>query len=122
MNWIITRHEGAVCWLRKHGIEGRVKKHLYVNDLNEFKEGDNVFGALPINLWIELLNKGVELYQIVIPGLNYSERDSDLSVSEMEERGTSLLKVEKTQQASISIKPANFTEIQKALERIPLLG
>ena len=41
--WIVTRHAGAIDWLKTRGIEGQQRDHL---DTSLVSQGDTVIGTL----------------------------------------------------------------------------
>jgi len=49
MNVIVTRHSGAVEWLRNHGVEGPVIDRATPDDVR----GQIVYGVLPLELAAE---------------------------------------------------------------------
>lgn len=79
---IVSRHAGAVEWLRSKGIVGRVIEHATEDDVR----GRKVYGVLPFHL--AALAK--ELVMIDTPGIPLERRGGDLSPEEMERFGAKL--------------------------------
>ncbi len=54
--WLVSRHPGAVEWIKRQGIavDHRVE-HL---DIDAIGSGDTVIGTLPINLVAEVCDRG----------------------------------------------------------------
>jgi CRISPR-associated protein Csx16 len=90
MRLIITRHHGAVEWLRRKGIEGTLIEHA---SGDEGREGDSVYGPLPLDYVEKFLKRNMVVYFIALPGLTLDKRTGDLSADEMEAAGACLLKV-----------------------------
>lgn len=91
---IITRHVGAVEWIRRHFPvlfeDGEVIASLTPSHISALSEGDIVVGVLPISLINECLEKGarVALIQFAHP-----PRGAELSADAMEAAGASLMEV-----------------------------
>ena len=79
---IVSRHAGAVEWLRQHGFEGRVIAQATRLDV----EGCIVAGTLPMHL--AALAK--EVWIIDMPDLTAEQRGRDLTPDEMDAAGASI--------------------------------
>jgi CRISPR-associated protein Csx16 len=79
---IVSRHRGAVEWLRRRGIVGPVIEHAEPNDV----VGKVVYGVLPFHL--AALAK--ELVMIDTPGIPLGRRGGDLTPEEMDLFGATL--------------------------------
>ena len=86
---IISRHVGAVDWLRKRGVKGEVVTHATIDDV----KGKDVYGVLPFHL----AHYARRMFAVSIPDLPEDRRGDDLTIEEMEEYGARLVcyKVEK---------------------------
>lgn len=83
MNLIVSRHKGAVDWLKARGIEGEVKEH--VEDPKEVS-GKDVYGALPNNLaWHTRSVTSIDM-----PKMTPEQRGKDLTPQEMDAAGATL--------------------------------
>jgi len=80
---IVSRHSGAVEWLRQQGITGEVIPH--VGDAAQI-QGRIVVGALPLHLAAEC----AEVWAVDMPGLRPEQRGQDLTPSEMDAAGASI--------------------------------
>ena len=80
---IVTRHSGAVEWLRRQGIVGDVLSH--VADAAEIA-GKRVVGALPLHLAVHAAAVG----SIDMPSLRPEQRGADLTPAEMDAAGASI--------------------------------
>lgn len=78
---IVSRHAGAIEWLRKHGIEGEVVSHA----TEENVRGREVYGVLPLHL-AALASRVYCIDMQLAP----EDRGRDLSAEEMEARGAHL--------------------------------
>lgn len=81
---IITRHAGAVKWLRREKVEGEVVTHATPEQV----QGQDVVGTLPIHL--AALARSVTM--IDLPDLKPEDRGRDLSPAEMDAAGAALRK------------------------------
>jgi CRISPR-associated protein Csx16 len=52
--WIVSRHAGAVQWIKAQGWNGKQIDHL---DIDYIQAGDTVMGTLPANLAAEVCAK-----------------------------------------------------------------
>ena len=79
---IVTRHTGAVEWLRRQGVNGDVLAHVTADDVR----GRVVIGALPLHLAAEAARVGA----IDMPNLPPDQRGQDLTAEEMDAAGASI--------------------------------
>lgn len=100
MNLIITRHRGAVDWLRTRGITGTVIEHATGK---EGRSGDKVYGILPADYMDKFLRRGLPVYFIALPDIPLDKRKGDLSEAEMNEAGACLFRVR-----SIELEPVGL--------------
>jgi CRISPR-associated protein Csx16 len=77
---IVSRHPGAVEWLKLHGVTGEVVPHV---DNPQRVVGRVVYGVLPLHL-AALAQKVVA---IDLPGLQADQRGKDLTPEEMDAAG-----------------------------------
>jgi CRISPR-associated protein Csx16 len=90
MNLIITRHRGAVDWLRARGITGTVIEHATGT---EGRSGDTVYGILPADYMDRFLRRGMPVFFIALPNIPLDKRKGDLSEAEMNEAGACLFRI-----------------------------
>lgn len=76
---IVSRHAGAVEWLRRQGIEGAVIEQATAEDVR----GRIVVGNLPLHLAAEAHQIG----SIDLPGVTREQRGRDLTPEEMQAAG-----------------------------------
>jgi len=83
MNYIVTRHIGAVEWLQSKGINGKVVAHL---DPDILQPQDCVYGNLPMVLAWKICQMGAHYHHIsiVVPE---QMRGRELTAQEMSEVG-----------------------------------
>ena len=79
---IISRHAGAIEWLRRQGIVGEVIAHASADNVR----GKHVIGALPLHL-AALVGK---ITTIDMPALPVEWRGRDLTPEEMDIAGATL--------------------------------
>ena len=80
---IVTRHSGAVEWLRRRGITGEVISH--VSDPAQVADR-TVYGVLPLHL----AALADEVVSVDLPNLRPDQRGKDLTPEEMDEAGANL--------------------------------
>lgn len=80
---IVSRHAGAIAWLKSHGITGEVISH--VTDPAQIA-GKRVYGTLPLNLAAQ----AAEVVTIDMPRLPAEKRGVDLTPAEMDAYGARL--------------------------------
>ena len=80
---IVSRHSGAVEWLRSQGITGDVLTH--VGNVAQIA-GKRVVGALPLHLAVHAAAVG----SIDMPALRPEQRGQDLTPAEMEAAGAAI--------------------------------
>jgi CRISPR-associated protein Csx16 len=83
---IVTRHAGAIEWLRRKGFEGEVIPHL-----SDLPKGKRVVGVLPVAIAVQLLQLHNEVYLVEFPARN-GPRGAELSADEMQELGAWLMR------------------------------
>lgn len=81
---IVTRHAGAIEWLRQQGIVGKVIAHATAAEIR----GKIVIGALPLNLAAQ----AAEVWAIDMPDLTAEQRGKDLTPAEMDDAGATITK------------------------------
>jgi CRISPR-associated protein Csx16 len=97
MIYILTRHEGAVEWLRMKGFDGTVLSHL---EKNQIYAGNIYIGQLPIPMVKEILDAGSRFLLLFLPDITLSQRGQEMTPQEMEETGAHLVEV-----TSIQMEP-----------------
>ena len=80
---IVTRHAGAVEWLRRQGVSGDVVSHA----TPQLVEGRHVIGVLPYNL----ASLAKSYTALELPGLKPGQRGDELSPEGMDEAGARLV-------------------------------
>jgi CRISPR-associated protein Csx16 len=79
-NLIVSRHSGAVEWLKLHGVTGEVVAHV---DNPQRVAGRVVYGILPLHL----AALAAKVVVIDLPGLQADQRGKDLTPEEMDAAG-----------------------------------
>ncbi len=59
--WLITRHPGALAWMRQQGIDAQWVTHLNPEDI---AAGDEVYGTLPLHLAAEVCARGARFFAL----------------------------------------------------------
>jgi CRISPR-associated protein Csx16 len=85
--YVVSRHAGAVEWLRRRGVEAdEVVGHLEVGRL---EEGDVVIGTLPLHLAAEVCRRGCRYIHLALDA-PAGARGRELTAEEMERYGARL--------------------------------
>ena len=61
--WLVTRHPGALVWLRQQGVEATALAHL---DPARISPGDEIYGTLPLHLAAEVSVRGARFFYLAI--------------------------------------------------------
>ncbi|NLC35609.1 MAG: CRISPR-associated protein Csx16 [Alcaligenaceae bacterium] len=86
MIYLITRHPGALEWLRKN-INAQVVRNLdHLDDVNIIRQGDTVIGTLPVNLVAEVCRRGARYLHLQI-NIPRELRGHELSAQQINELG-----------------------------------
>lgn len=88
--WLVSRHPGAVAWLRRAGIEARHVEHL---DPALVQAGDEVYGTLPLHLAAAVCARGARFFHLSID-LPADYRGRELGPEELERFGARLQEFE----------------------------
>ena len=90
---IITRHAGAVEWLRRHHpalVEGaEVVSHFGPEEIARLGAGDAVIGVLPLGLVAELNKRGIRTFLIDVR-VPRELRGKELTAEDMEALGATV--------------------------------
>lgn len=85
--WIVSRHPGAVEWLRRNGfIPDQIVPHL---DLEALAVGDRIIGTLPIDRVAQVWERGARYYHLCLP-LTLASRGRELDADELQRMGASV--------------------------------
>lgn len=87
---IITRHKGAVEWIKSRGFDGIVVEHLLEEGI---EEGVTYIGVLPIQMVEKILKAGSQFVLLSLPAVAFSERGQELTPQEMSNAGATLSKI-----------------------------
>lgn len=64
--FFVTRHAGAIDWLRQHMPGADAVDLDDVHDASDFRPGDRVFGVVPLQTAAALCERGVEVHAISV--------------------------------------------------------
>ncbi|BFQ93346.1 CRISPR-associated protein Csx16 [Gallibacterium anatis] len=82
--WFISRHPGAIEWIKKQNIHiDRFVQHL---DVSLIQKGDIVIGTLPVHMAAEVCEKGAKFYFLSI-NMNFEQRGKELTVEDLITQG-----------------------------------
>ena len=95
MDWIVTRHYSTAEYIKeKMGLSTFIRvDRLSENVLKEIRPGDRVYGILPLYLINMIIEKGAEYYAVVLPKVNPSKWNKELTKSELIESGIEIHKI-----------------------------
>jgi len=88
--YIVSRHKGAIEWLKNKGFSGVVVDHISADMV---KAGDMVIGVLPLLLVHELVNMGVNVIILQLPEVPREQRGKELTVEDMNRYNAKVFKV-----------------------------
>lgn len=64
MNWFISRHSGAIQWIKRTNIDiDRFEQHL---DTAQVNSGDVVYGTLPVHLAYEVCQRNARYIHLTL--------------------------------------------------------
>jgi CRISPR-associated protein Csx16 len=89
---IVTRHAGAIDWLRVKGFVGDVVTHLTGEWI---QPGNTYIGVLPVPIIQQILDAGSRFYLLVIPEVTLAQRDREMTPVEMDAAGAKLIEVKR---------------------------
>lgn len=78
--WFVSRHEGAISWMRKQGI--RVDRWVAHLDASEVAAGDVVIGTLPVHLAAAVCARGARFFFLELH-LQAEQRGRELDEADM---------------------------------------
>ncbi len=100
MIFIVTRHAGAIAWLREKSFDGEVVTHL-VRD--QIQPGNLYIGVLPVPLIHQILDTGSRFYLLVMPEVSLALRDREMTPAEMDAAGAKLVEVKRIEVAPVEM-------------------
>lgn len=80
---IVTRHPGAVEFLQRHNIQGRVCESLAGEDISRLEPHSVVVGVLPLHLAVQVLQAGHRFFSLQLH-LERWQRGKEISAEDME--------------------------------------
>jgi CRISPR-associated protein Csx16 len=89
---IVTRHAGAIAWLRAKGFAGDVVTHLTRETI---QPGNTYIGVLPVPIIQQILDTGSRFYLLVMPEVTLAQRDREMTPVEMDTAGARLVEVKR---------------------------
>jgi len=96
---IVTRHSGAIEWLRANGFVGEIISHLTADTILP----DNIYiGVLPLPMIQQILEAGSRFFLLVMPEVSLPQRDREMSPGEMDAAGAKLMEVKKIEMVPVN--------------------
>lgn len=89
---IVTRHSGAIEWLRQKGFAGDVVSHLTPDQLDQ---GNIYIGSLPLQMISIIIEKGSRFFLLDLPAVAFTQRGQEMTPDEMDRAGARLSEVKK---------------------------
>jgi CRISPR-associated protein Csx16 len=92
---IVTRHAGAIEWLRREfGLVGdKVVAHITAEEVAELKYGDKVVGVLPIHLAVAIHQQDARVLLVQMPAVPQEARGRELTPEDMARYGAGVLEL-----------------------------
>lgn len=100
--WFISRHPGALQWMRKEGHH--FDRHVPHLDIEQVQAGDTVIGTLPITLIAQVCTRNAQYWHLSFP-MPPTARGSELSAAELNALGAKLERFEAHMIPSGKTKP-----------------
>lgn len=100
MIYLITRHAGAIAWLRENCFAGEVVTHLAGNQI---RSGNIYIGVLPVPMIQQILDAGSRFYLLVMPEVSLAQRDREMTPEEMDAVGAKLVEVRRIEVAPVEM-------------------
>ena len=86
--WFISRHQGAIDWIKQQDIQiDKFVAHLNIDDI---QQGDTVIGTLPIHLAAKVCEKGAKFLFLTID-LPSEQRGKELSAEQLYQQNCRLV-------------------------------
>jgi len=85
---IISRHKGAVAWIKSMGYDGEI-----IAQLEKIETGITYIGTLPLSMIEKILRADSEFILLSLPDIAFSKRGKELPPAEMEKAGATLHRV-----------------------------
>ena len=85
--WLVTRHEGALHWMRAHGPS--FDRHVPHLDPAQVAPGDRVLGTLPVHLAAQVCARRAEYWHLMLE-LPEDARGRELGAQELTALGARL--------------------------------
>lgn len=89
MNYLVTRHPGALDWLKRH-VQHPYIHVTHLTDLSLIKWGDCVMGTLPLYLIAGICNRGARYFHLEVVLPDYL-RGTELSAQQLTEMDAALV-------------------------------
>jgi CRISPR-associated protein Csx16 len=110
MNYLVTRHSGALEWLRSH-VEQPFIHIGHMTDLHILKQGDCVMGTLPLYLIAAVCVRGARYFHLDVELPDYL-RGTELSAQKLRELNAELVEYSVLRHLPddyvMGMDPANF--------------
>lgn len=88
--WFVSRHPGALQWMRAHGPAfERHLMHIEEDDFQQLGSGDIVIGSLPVHLAARVCAQGAQYWNLSL-NMPASARGRELSADELRSMGAAL--------------------------------
>lgn len=94
---IISRHLGAITWLKSKGYNCEVISHLDTPEA-----GETYIGTLPIPIIKDILDVGGSFILLTLPSVAFSDRGHELTPTEMDAAGATLHKIKNIYMEEVS--------------------
>lgn len=92
--WFVSRHPGALQWMRAHGPAfSRHVTHLEESDFQQLGNGDIVIGSLPVHLAARVCACGAQYWDLTL-NMPATARGKELSADDLRSMGAALERFE----------------------------
>lgn len=90
---IVSRHGGAISWLKSRGIDGTVYQAWKNENTNLLNKGDVVVGNLPLTMISEILKTGATFGLLNLPEVPLEKRGMELTPEELNDYGANVMEI-----------------------------
>jgi len=90
---IVSRHDGAILWLKSHGIEGEIHPAWKNENISLLNKGDVVIGNLPLTMISKILESGATFGLLNLPEVPLEKRGKELTPEELTTFGANVMEI-----------------------------
>lgn len=93
--FVVSRHPGAILWLKSQGIEGEIHPAWKNENISLLNKGDVVIGNLPLTMIVEILKTGATFGLLNLPEVPLEKRGVELTPEELTTFGANVMEIKR---------------------------